>query len=272
MPELPEVETLIRQLNPLLQGRRIVRLEIHDAKLQTPEIKELAGRLADGRCLSARRMGKLAVLHCRAHGGADLFLAVHLRMTGRLLWNGANEPLLERPARAIVYFAGGRLLFQDTRRFGTMRLVEDPRELAPAGVDPLADAFSRTLLAQLLAGSAQEVKPWLMRQDRLAGLGNIYASEILFAARIHPCRHAGSLDRAETGRLHAATRRILSRAIRHCGVTFSDFQDASGRMGRYQNYLAVYGKAGRICPDCGGTVARIVQQQRSTFFCPQCQR
>ena len=141
---------------------------------------------------------------------------------------------------------------------------------APDGVEPLSPELTPAVYAGLLDGSAQPLKPWLLRQDRLVGLGNIYASEILHAARLSPFREAGSLDRNEVRRLHGATRRILERAIRACGTTFSDFQDARGVEGSYQRYLAVYEREGRPCRRCRAPIERVVQQQRSTYYCPQC--
>jgi formamidopyrimidine-DNA glycosylase len=163
-------------------------------------------------------------------------------------------------------------LFHDMRRLGTLVLHDD---LAAAGswvIDPVATAFSSALLGQLVHRCRQEIKPWLLRQDRLVGIGNIYASEILFDARVDPRRRAGSLTASELRRLHAATKRILSRAIRYSGTTFSNFQNVRGLSGGYQRYLAVYGKEGEACPRCGRQIQRLVQQQRSTFFCPHCQR
>ena len=126
-------------------------------------------------------------------------------------------------------------------------------------------------MTELLGTSAQPLKAWLLRQDRLVGLGNIYASEILHAARLSPFAGAGSLNGREVRRLHSATRRILQRAIRNCGTTFSDFQDARGASGSYQRLLAVYGRDGEGCRRCRATIERVVQQQRSTFYCPGCQ-
>ena len=184
-----------------------------------------------------------------------------------------------RHLRARFKLDGGALLFYDPRRFGTLEVVPAdaaqpgaPAELQGAGVDPLGSAFTKAKLATLLEGSRQALKPWLMRQDKLAGIGNIYASEILFAARLHPERLAGSLDSGETTRLHAEIKRVLKAAIKHCGTTFSDFQDAHGAPGGFRRLLKVYGREGQACRACGALVQRVVQQQRGTFYCPACQR
>lgn len=298
MPELPEVETVVRQLAPRLRGRRVERLLVRDPKLAGARRRDLAGRRVE----EVARVGKRIVVELGPGSGAGpaarrpgrLFLEVHLRMTGRLLWaegwpvpgdgpgrrgapgrpvrgggSGGRRPL--PPPRAVLVLDRGAVLFVDPRRFGTMRWSEE--RPAPAGVDPTGPGFTAAALARLLAGARTPVKPWLMRQDRLEGFGNIYASEVLFAARIDPRREAGSLSREEVRRLAAATRRILRAAIRHCGTTFSDFQGVLGTVGGYRRYLRVYGRAGEPCPrrGCGGTIGRIVQQGRSTFFCPRCQ-
>ena len=268
MPELPEVETVARQLAPCLVGREIRRLEILDPLLHARRPPRVAGR----RIESVRRSGKRVLLRLAAGpgGGGPLYLAVHLRMTGRLLWTDAPRIRREH-LRARFRLDRGQLLFVDTRRFGTFHWYTTEREAAPSGRDPLDAGLTAEELAELLHGSSQNMKSWLLRQDRLVGLGNIYASEILHAARVSPLREARSLTRVEARRVLAATRRILQRAIRNCGTTFSDFQGARGVEGSYQRYLAVYDRAGEPCRRCRTALERIVQQQRSTFYCPGCQ-
>ncbi len=244
--------------------------------------------LGGPRIAEVARVGKRIVLTLGPREGArrdgPLHLEVHLRMTGRLLWapawpvgrsgrgerRGGAGPGRRRlpPPRAVLVLDRGAVLFVDPRRFGTLRWSEE--RPAPGGLDPTGPGFTTEALARLLAGARTPIKPWLMRQDRLEGFGNIYASEVLHAARIDPRRPAGSLTRDEVRRLAAATRRILRAAIRHCGTTFSDFQGVLGTVGGYRRYLAVYGRAGEPCPRCGAPIERIVQQQRSTFFCPRC--
>jgi formamidopyrimidine-DNA glycosylase len=269
VPELPEVETVARQLAPRLVGRIVRRLQILDARLRAGRTPAVRGRRIEG----VTRLGKQIVLRfgpsrSRTQG---LHLAVHLRMTGRLVWlDGGEEPERER-LRARFTLDRGRLLFLDTRRFGTFSWFRCASEAEPAGIDPLRDDFGPQRLSELIGSSRQLIKPWLLRQDRLVGLGNIYASEILHRSRISPLRPAGSLQPLEIRRLHASTRVILKRAIRNCGTTFSDFQDARGVEGSYQRYLAVYDREGDRCRRCRATLERIVQQQRSTFYCPSCQ-
>lgn len=270
MPELPEVETVARQLAPRLMGRSIRRFMIVDPLLRNGRTPAVRGRSV----LDVTRSGKRVLIELSG-GPSDpdpLWLAVHLRMTGRLLWfdggAGSNRPR----HRARFLTDRGELLFVDTRRFGTFHWYRTEREAEPEGVDPLGAGFTPRRLAELVHGSSQSLKAWLLRQDRLTGLGNIYASEILYSARLSPFREAGSLDVKERRKLHASTRRILERAIRNCGTTFSDFQDARGVEGSYQQYLAVYDRAERPCRRCRVPIARVVQQQRSTYYCPACQR
>jgi len=264
MPELPEVETVVRQLDPLVTGRRLVAVEILDPKLEREDLCDLRGRIE-----SIFRTGKRIAIE--VGGPKHAWMAFHLRMTGRLIYNYGIPDERPKDLRAMLVLDRGALLFKDVRRFGTITIHAEPGDLRAAGMEPLADEFTSKALAALLSGSSQALKVWLMRQDRLAGLGNIYASEILFGAGLAPTRKAGSLDWAEVKGLHRATRSVLRRAIQKCGTTFSDFQDARGEMGSFQDCLMVYGRQGLECRKCGAEIQRIVQAQRSTFFCPVCQ-
>jgi len=269
MPELPEVETVARQLRPRLVGRSVRRVEILDARLRDGVLPRVAGR----RVVEVSRSGKRVLFEFGPlrRGRESLWLAVHLRMTGRLRWVVRPEAEDRLHLRARFSLDRGALLFNDTRRFGTFSWFRSARDTRPDGLDPLDPDLTAAGLGQLIAGSRQNIKAWLLRQDRLTGLGNIYASEILHAARISPLRMTDTLVPREIKRLYGCTRRILSRAIDHCGTTFSDFQDARGLTGSYQRYLAVYGREDRPCRRCRQSIRRIVQQQRSTFHCPGCQ-
>jgi len=270
MPELPEVETVVRQLAPLVGGQVLRTLELCDPRLELSraELERLAGR----RIVQVCRLGKQVVFALAAAGPDRVWLSVHLRMTGRLRWYATGEVPAGPPyLRARFTLERGELLFLDARRFGTLRLHRSPREAEPAGIDPLCPAFTPEALAELLAAGDQEIKPWLLRQDRLVGLGNIYASEILHRVGLCPRRRTGSLSPDEVRRLFAATRQVLGEAIEHCGTTFSTFADALGQNGSFQAFLAVYRREGEPCRRCGTSVRRIVQQGRSTFFCPRCQ-
>ena len=286
MPELPEVETVVRQLAPALTGQRLHEASLYDPLLGEPDVGSLHGRSVT----RVFRLGKLVVVELGARAkpsagrrarsagpGDPMWLAVHLRMTGRLIWQPAGEARNEtapRPAnlRARLVFDHGCVAFLDTRRFGTLTVHRDLQPIEPRALDPTSPAFTEAALAELLGNTTQNIKAWLLRQDRLVGLGNIYACEILFEAGIDPRRAAGTLTRAEVARLHHCARDVLGRAIDACGTTFSDFQDSHGLTGSYQQYLRVYGREGQPCATCGSHVKRLVQQQRSTFYCPGCQR
>ncbi len=270
MPELPEVETVARQLAQLIVGREVRSLSILDPRLRNGPMPRLRGRRIDEVARSGKRV---LVRFSGATSPTDpLWLAVHLRMTGRLIWLG-DSPRVERAhLRARFALDRGTLLFYDTRRFGTFEWFRSAEEARPSGIDPMTDQLSAVRLRALYGTSLQSIKTWLLRQDRLVGLGNIYASEILHAARISPRRAARTLGAEESNRLRRAMRKILERAIRACGTTVSDFQDSRGEIGSYQRFLAVYDREGRPCRRCRGRVVREVQQQRSTFWCPGCQR
>ena len=266
MPELPEVETVARQLAPLVRGRTIREFRRLDDRLAFAGESELAGRTIH----DVSRVGKQVVFSL-TRGASTRWLCVHLRMTGRLVvvpGDGAGE---DRHLRARFQLDGARLEFHDPRRFGTFRLVRALADARGPGLEPLSSRCTTRALADLLGCSRQPLKSWLLRQDRLVGLGNIYASEILHAARLHPLRAAGELTPAEVRRLHRATRRVLRAAIAACGTTFSDFQDARGVSGGFQAFLQVYGRGGEPCQRCGGTVERTVLGGRATFACARCQ-
>lgn len=267
MPELPEVETVARQLVPHVVGRVVRQFRIHDPLLRTAPTPALRGR----RILDVRRSGKrvLFALDGGPRRRAPLWLAVHLRMTGRLLWSA--QSVARDHLRARFALDRGELVFVDTRRFGTFHWFSSADEARPDGVDPLSRGLTPLRFHALIGDTRQSLKAWLLRQDRLVGLGNIYASEILHDAGLCPLRVASSLDADERRRLLRSTRRILRRAIRACGTTFSDFQGARGVEGSYQRYLAVYGRAEQPCGNCGEPIRRVVQHQRSTFYCPRCQ-
>lgn len=269
MPELPEVETVARQLAGVLPGRKVRGFDLWDTKLGPAARSDLNGCQID----SVFRIGKEVCLQFQPARKArtPFCLAIHLRMSGRLIWIPGPGPTRNVHTRATLWLVGGAVLFVDPRRFGTFRWLEMGEITSGgAGLDPTSVGFTPERLHDLLAGSRQPIKTWLLRQDRLVGLGNIYASEILHAAKISPFREAGSLEPAEIRRLYRSTVAILTRAIQNCGTTFSDFQDAHGVTGNYGRFLKVYEREGQPCDRCGTGIVRVVQAQRSTYFCPYC--
>jgi len=269
MPELPEVEIVVRQLAPFLVNRKVSRLEVLDPRLENPEKTTVRGRTI----LDVTRMGKQIVIHLSPdpESKLPLWICFHLRMTGRLIMDGGQSDQQARHLRARLFLDNGVLNFLDVRRLGVLNIFHSLDSARPKGLDPLSSAFTGSALEKLLSGSVQQIKPWLLRQDRLAGIGNIYASEILFASGIDPRKEAASLTGPEIRRLYRSIRKTLRLAIEHCGTTFSDFQDARGRTGSFQNLLSVYRREGQPCPRCGEPIVRIIQQQRSTFLSPGCQ-
>jgi len=268
MPELPEVETIVRGLAPLVGGCRVRKLKVYDPKLTIQP-----GQLPRGRIIhDVTRVGKEIIIDVSHKTGRKkpLWLCIHLRMTGRLIWSD-SPPTDTRHLRARLFLDRGNLLFFDSRRFGVLRLLTTLDNAFTNGIDPLSENFTVARLTELLADSRQEIKPWLLRQDRLVGFGNIYASEVLFAARLAPDRIAASLNPAEIKRLHSNTRRLLERAIKYCGTTFSDFLDGRGQSGGFRRLLKVYGREDQPCRRCKQPIICLVQQGRSTFYCPRCQ-
>ncbi|MDE3113852.1 MAG: bifunctional DNA-formamidopyrimidine glycosylase/DNA-(apurinic or apyrimidinic site) lyase [Chloroflexota bacterium] len=284
MPELPEVETIARQLRRLIVGRTIAHFRSEWHRLTEPEPADLfAARLAGRTIRAVRRRGKFVVV--------DLddgeCLVVSLRMTGQLLFR-EREVEAHPYRRAHIAFADGTALeFADTRKFGRMAIVDaaaldaasparrrvgDPLHLH-LGVEPLSRRFSARWLRDFLRRRGRSaVKPLLLDQTGIAGVGNIYDSEALWRARIHPLRTAGSLREDEVERLHEALRWVLSKGIRLGGASRRDYRDARGREGRMQREFNVYDRAGEPCPRCGAEIVRTVVGGRGTFHCPRCQR
>jgi len=266
MPELPEVETVARQLKPKLVGRKIVSLNVLDSKL-----KHLAKTNLDGyKVVEVERLGKQVVLSLQKNK-SQKYVAVHLRMTGRLIWS--DRKVLADPHRRLdLKLNGGFLNFVDTRRFGTVEVADNLSNFTPKGQEPLSSEFNLDYLIHLTKNSKQNIKHWLLRQDKIVGLGNIYASEILFASGISPIKEVGKLKKQELTEICKHTKRILKKAIANCGTTFSDFQDSRGDIGNFQKFLKVYDREGLKCINCPNKIERIVQQGRSTFYCKRCQR
>lgn len=267
MPELPEVETIARGLDRVLRGREIVAIEVLWPR--TIDRMSVAFESLRGDAVaSVGRIGKyIAVALC-----SGKTLAIHLRMTGRLTVARAGERIDHE--RAALHFADGdRLAFGDARKFGRMRVIEgDAAATLGVGVDPLSDALDAQSFRKMLKDRTTPIKAFLLDQRRLAGIGNIYACEALFRARIRPRRRAGRLTAGERERLLRALRSVLKRAIELRGSSVDDYVDAEGLQGTFQKQLTVYGRAGLPCRRCRTPIKRIVLAQRGTFYCPVCQQ
>ena len=275
MPELPEVETVRTWLEPKLVGRRLQRVEISDARLTRPfDPAGVAAELQGERVAALDRRGKYLIVEFES-GRA---LLIHLRMTGQLLHsNGGGLPAEDAHRRAVVRLDDGSdVIYRDVRRFGTWLLVE-PGELAGylaerVGREPLAREFTAKRLAEVAAGRRAPIKTVLLDQRRVAGVGNIYADEALWRARIHPLRPAGELDAKEVAALHRGIRAALNAGIVRQGATLSNYRTPDGSRGRMQEEFKVYGRAGEPCDRCGSPIEKIRAAGRGTWYCPSCQR
>jgi formamidopyrimidine-DNA glycosylase len=271
MPELPEVEVIRRGLAPRMVGRRVLRVCPGEKLLRRQSPAEDLRRWLTGRLLTGlRRRGKYLIFEFEA----GVRLLVHLGMTGHLLLAPAPYPPLPHVHLVLELEGGLDLALQDVRRFGQV-LVFAPREpLAPlehAGREPFSPRLTPAWLADRARGRSRPIKNFLLDGTVLAGIGNIYACEILFAARLHPATPVSLLSPADWERVLRETRRILRAAIRKGGTTVANYLDSRGESGLFQLELQVYGRAGEPCTRCGAPIQRLVQAGRSTFFCPRCQ-
>jgi formamidopyrimidine-DNA glycosylase len=272
MPELPEVETVRVGIGPVLTGARIERAEILDPRLTRPWPPEaVAAELEGERVEAVERRGKYLIV--RFESGRVLL--IHLRMTGSLL-HASSGSLAEDPYRRAVLSLdnGSDVAYRDVRRFGTWELL-DRAELQSylgkrLGPEPLS-ALSTRQLGKRLAGRRAPLKAALLDQRTLAGMGNIYADEALWAARLHPLRPAGSLDDHELARLLRAVRRALRLGIERQGATLSDYRTANGDRGSMQDDFRVYGREDEPCDRCGTLIVKARVAGRGTWYCPGCQ-
>ena len=273
MPELPEVETIRRRLEPLLSGRKIVRAAIVDPRLTRPVApEEVAAELTGETIAALGRRGKYLLVHFE--GG--LALVVHLRMTGSLRHRRAGAEQVAHERARLQLDDGTELAYRDVRRFGTWQLLA-PDELdeyldARVGPEPLAREFTPELLRERLAGRRAPLKAALLDQRTLAGLGNIYVDEALWRAKLHPARSAGSLGKPALARLHGAIRETLETGIARQGSTLRDYALPGGESGSMQAEFRVYGRDGEPCERCGAVISKTRIAGRGTWFCPRCQR
>jgi formamidopyrimidine-DNA glycosylase len=271
VPELPEVEVIVSGLRDKLIGLKLEEVQVlRPQVLEETTPQELNRHLLGQPMTQVSRRGKYILI--RFANGCTL--TTHLRMTGRYLLFDTPRPPDPYTKLCFNLSQHKQLQYQDKRSLGKIRLYrpgERPAVLEALGVEPLENEFTLNYLSQRLRRHKKQIKPLLLEQKLIAGIGNIYASEILFAARISPLRRADELNRAEIKRLHQAVRRILSLAIASQGTHISDYVNAEGKPGNFAEMLKVYGRGGEECGRCGDTVLRIVQQQRSSYYCPGCQ-
>ncbi len=283
MPELPEVETVRRGLEPVMTGAVIARAQVNRPDLRWPLPENMADRLTGQRVLGLRRRSKYIL--CDLGGGETLL--IHLGMSGRMLISGAQvgafahpHPAPEKHDHVVLDMEGGaRITFNDARRFGAMDLAATPevdshKWLAGLGPEPLGNAFSEEHLLARLKGRKMPIKSALLDQKIVAGLGNIYVCETLYRAGIHPARQAGAISERRVRSMVPIIRQVLEEAIAAGGSSLRDFRQANGELGYFQHNFDVYGREGMTCKtqECQAEIRRIVQSGRSSFYCPTCQR
>lgn len=270
MPELPEVETIRRQLAPAVEGRRLAEVEVLDPRWCEPAPPwEMADAIRGRRVERLDRRGKYLVWGLTG----DVHLVMHLRMTGNLLY--ADDARFTRVRFTLS--DGGVVLFCDQRRFGTgvVLLGSDARDeyfASRLGVEPLSADFTPEHLREIARGRRAPAKAFLLSQERIAGVGNIYADEALFRARIHPLRPIGTLKRAQFEGLHEAVIKVLNDGIDSRGATIDDFRHTDGASGAFQDRFLVHLRAGEPCVRCGATIVKIRAAGRGTYVCRRCQR
>ncbi len=275
MPELPEVETVRRRIEPHLVGRRFEHVEILDTRLTRPIHPDVvAAELAGERVSAVDRRGKYLLVVFES----GRVLLIHLRMTGTMLHGGSGTFASQDPhRRAVVRLDDGSdVVYRDIRRFGTWLLLE-PGELpgyigSRLGREPLTPAFTAAELGRRLSARRTSVKAALLDQRSVAGLGNIYVDEALWHARIHPLRPAGELGMDELRRLHRGVRRALEIGIARQGATLRDYRLPDGESGSMQDEFKVYGQTGEPCPRCGTPIEKIRVAGRGSWYCPRCQQ
>ncbi len=272
MPELPEVETIRRDLVPLLQGRRVVRVRIHAGSERmaiTHAPRALERALAGRRVEEIGRHGKYLLLYL----DDGRTWVVHLRMTGSLVHAEASAPPHRFERARIELDDGSTLRFNDMRKFGTWHLVDDPRDaMTQSGPDALSEAFSDAWLVSRLKGRTAPVKALLLDQRVAAGVGNIYADEALWIARVHPGKAGGSLSRAKVKQLRAAVLETLHASLDARGSSFSDYRDGLGGEGLHHIRVHVFRREGQPCGRCGTEIRKVRIAGRGTHYCPRCQR
>lgn len=272
MPELPEVETITRELKACVIGKKFWNFEGKLPSVIKPSPEEVAKRIVGLRILDVRRRGKFIIFELEQ----KVKLVIHLRMTGRILWKKVRGK--EKFIRALFTFTDGtQLIYSDIRKFG--RIWAYPENdyqketgIARLGQEPLEQSFNAQKLLKLLQQKRGILKNTLLRQDLIAGIGNIYADEICHRTGLHPSSRLEKLNSKNLFNLHEAIKFCLEEGIKHCGVSVSDFVGTRGTLGKHQKYLQVYGRKGDTCYRCSSIIQKTVVAGRGTFYCETCQK
>lgn len=268
VPELPEVETVVRGLRSRIRGYTIDRVEVDDEELlRGVKPDSLTGELKGKKLSDIRRRGKYILLEF----DGEILLAIHLRMTGKLLVLSSEEET-EYQRISFSFREGEKLLLDNMRRFGTLDLLDSEEEepLSSLGLEPFREDYRWVDFRELFE-TTQPLKLLLLDQKKLAGLGNIYANEVLFRAEVSPFLPANETEKPERRRLFELIPEVLTEAIENNGTTFDTFKDSSGEPGEFQKFLRVYQREGEPCPNCGDKIEKVKQSGRSTYYCPSCQ-
>jgi len=267
MPELPEVETIVNSLRPRVVGRTIIGIVVRDTRpVQQIGVEEFCQRLMGSSIKGLSRRGKYIIFSLSHKNN----LVVHLRMTGALLWNPAGPEPFSR--MEFILDDRSKLVYTDVRRFGTFCLARDAGKIVgKLGIEPLGSGFTRAALAGYMGTRSTPVKTALLNQERIAGIGNMYADEALFAAGIHPLRPSNSLKPREVAALHSSIRAVLKKAVSNQGASIRNYRRPDGEAGRAHEEFAVAHRGGCPCPHCSTPITRIVVGQRGTYLCPHCQ-
>jgi len=274
MPELPEVETVKRTLEKKIKGLTITGVDIAMPKIIRDTAPEDFKKIVTGRMiLRLARRGKYLLVYL----SGENVLVIHLRMTGRLTYTEASQPVPRHTHLIFGLNDGYQLRFNDVRQFGRVILATNKtfsqiKGLKDLGPEPLEKNFTRDFLRRELKRKRTRIKPLLLDQTFIAGLGNIYVDESLYRARIHPERLACSLSPREIANLYHSICEVLGEGIENRGTSFRDYVDGDGRAGNFQELLRVYNREGEKCPRCGTTIARMKVGGRSSYYCPTCQK
>ena len=270
MPELPEVETIARDLRRKILDQKIEDITVYDARVIRQPVKEFTRALKGRRFKKVSRRGKALILEL----DNGRYFVIQLMMTGQLI--NSARPRQDKVTKVSLRLSNGRYLhYNDQRLFGRLQVVDTLEQIPyfnKLGPEPLTNGFSPSWLAKKLKEKKVPIKALLMDHTFVAGIGNIYASEILFQSRINPKRPAHRLKKEDINKLHAATRKILTEAIRWRGTSMNTYRDANGEKGGFIRRIKVYGRENEDCSRCKTPLSKILQRGRSTFFCPRCQR
>tara|TARA_B110000459_G_scaffold203512_1_gene260302 strand:- start:6700 stop:7515 length:816 start_codon:yes stop_codon:yes gene_type:complete len=270
MPELPEVETTCRGIEPLISNTTIVHVVVRNHSLRWPVPGDISDILADQKILRVTRRAKYILFNLTKGT-----LIIHLGMSGSLRILDKNIPPAKHDHVDIVLSNSQTIRFNDARRFGsihwTTESINQHRLLAHLGIEPLTAEFDANFLLEAIKGKKTNIKQTLMNHNIVVGIGNIYACETLFLAKISPTREASSINALEATKIVSFSKATLQQAILNGGTTLKDFKKADGTPGYFQNELMVYGRHGEKCYNCDSSIAKITQNQRSTFYCESCQ-